>query len=336
LNIWRNKDLFLIDLRLKSNIEFMRIVFLDSFTVHPEEINLDVFKVFGEFVHYDRTVPSELIERAHNAEIILTNKVVLDKTVMSQLPKLKYIGVTATGFNVVDIKAANELGITVTNVRNYSSNSVAQQVFAMILTFANRLSEHSSFESWASQPDFCYYNYSLSEIAGKTIGLIGFGNIAQKVAQIALAFDMKVLINKRTPLDSPLEGITEVDLDTLLKSSDFVSLHCPLTAENEKFMNASAYKKMKNSAILINTARGGLINELDLREALNSGEIAGAYLDVLAVEPPAKDHILADVQHCRISPHIAWASYEARQKLMQIVFENLKCFLEGKPQNVIK
>lgn len=314
----------------------MKIVFLDSYTVHPEEINLDVFKVFGEFVHYDRTLPSEVIERAKNAEILLTNKVVLDKTMMSQMPKLKYIGVTATGFNVVDIKAANELDITVTNAKNYSSNSVAQQVFAMILSFANRLSEHSSFESWASQPDFCYYNHSLSELAGKTIGLIGFGNIAQKVAQIALAFDMKVLINKRTPLNSPLEGIEEVELDPLLQTSDFISLHCPLTADNEKFMDASAYKKMKNSAILINTARGGLINEMDLRVALNSGEIAGAYLDVLAVEPPAKDHILADVQNCRISPHIAWASLEARLKLIDIVFENLKCFLEGKPQNVIK
>lgn len=314
----------------------MKIVFLDSYTVHPEEINLDVFKVFGEFVHYNRTLYSEVIERAKNAEIILTNKVVLDKKIMSQLPKLKYIGVTATGFNVVEIKAASELGITVTNVRNYSSNSVAQQVFAMILSFANRLSEHASFESWASQPDFCYYNHSLSELAGKTIGLIGFGNIAQKVAQISLAFDMKVLINKRTPLDSPLEGITEVDLDSLLKSSDYISLHCPLTVDNEKFMDASVYKKMKNSAILINTARGGLINENDLKDALNSGEIAGAYLDVLAVEPPAKDHILADVQNCRISPHIAWASFEARQRLMEIVFENLKCFLEGKPQNVIK
>lgn len=314
----------------------MKIVFLDSYTIHPEEINLDVFKVFGEFVDYDRTLSSEVIERAKNAEIILTNKVVLDKKIMSQLPKLKYIGVTATGFNVVDIKAASELGITVTNVRNYSSNSVAQQVFAMILSFANRLSEHSSFESWASQPDFCYYDHSLSELAGKTIGLIGFGNIAQKVAQIALAFDMKVLINKRTPLDSPLEGITEVGLDSLLNSSDYISLHCPLTADNAEFMDASAYKKMKNSAILINTARGGLINEQDLKEALNSGEISGAYLDVLAVEPPAKDHILADVQNCKISPHIAWASFEARQKLIEIVFENLKCFLEGKPQNVIK
>jgi glycerate dehydrogenase len=314
----------------------MKIVYLDAFTVHPEEIDLSIFAKLGEYTQYDRTLPSQILERAEKAEILLTNKVVLDKTILQQLPKLKYIGVTATGYNIVDIAAANELGITVTNARNYSSNSVAQQVFAMVLSFANRLAEHSSFNEWASQPDFCYYNHSLSELSGKIIGLVGFGNIAQKVAQIALAFDMKVLINKRTPLESPKCGITEVDIDTLLKSSDYISLHCPLTVENEKFMDSSAFSKMKKTAVLINTARGGLINEVDLKDALNSGEIAGAYLDVLAAEPPSKDHILADVQNCKISPHIAWASLEARSKLIEIVFENLKSFLEEKPQNVIK
>lgn len=314
----------------------MKIVYLDTYTVHPQEIDLSVFSQLGEYVEYDRTLPSEILERAENAEILLTNKVPLNKTTLQKLPKLKYIGVTATGYNIVDIAAANDLGITVTNARNYSSNSVAQQVFAMILSFSNRLAEHASFEKWASQPDFCYYDNSLTELSGKTIGLIGFGNIALKVAKIALAFEMKVLINKRTPLDSPLEGITEVDLETLLISSDYISLHCPLTAENEKFMNAAAFLKMKDTAVLINTARGGLINEEDLKFALNSGEISGAYLDVLTVEPPAKDHILADVKNCKISPHIAWASVEARKKLIQIVYDNLKNFLEGKPKNVIK
>jgi glycerate dehydrogenase len=314
----------------------MKIVFLDSYTIHPQEIDLSVFSSFGEFIHYDRTSPDLVWERAKDAEIVLTNKVVLDRLTMQKLPKLKYIGVTATGYNIVDIAAANELGITVTNARNYSSNSVAQQVFAMILSFSNRLAEHASFEKWASQPDFCYYDHSLTELSGKTIGLVGFGNIAQKVAQIALAFDMKVLVNKRTPLDSPLEGITEVDLETLLISSDYISLHCPLTADNEKFMNAETFLKMKNTAVLINTARGGLINEEDLKLALNSGEISGAYLDVLTVEPPKKNHILADVKNCKISPHIAWASAEARKKLIEIVFENLNCFLQGKPQNVLK
>lgn len=314
----------------------MKIVYLDNYTVNPQEIDLSIFNQFGEYIEYNRTLPSEILERAENAEILLTNKVPLDRTTLQKLPKLKYIGVTATGYNIVDIAAANELGITVTNARNYSSNSVAQQVFAMILSFSNRLAEHASFEKWASQPDFCYYNYSLTELSGKTIGLIGFGNIAQKVARIALAFDMNVLVNKRTPLVSALEGISEVDLETLLISSDYISLHCPLTADNEKFMNTALFSKMKNTAVLINTARGGLINEYDLKLALNSGEITGAYLDVLTVEPPAKDHILADIKNCKISPHIAWASVEARKKLIEIVFENLKCFLEGKPQNVLK
>jgi glycerate dehydrogenase len=314
----------------------MKIVFLDSYTIHPQEIDLSVFNSFGEFIHYDRTPADLVLERAKDAEIVLTNKVVLDRITMQKLPKLKYIGVTATGYNIIDIKAANELGITVTNARNYSSNSVAQQVFAMILSFANRLAEHASFEKWASQPDFCYYDNSLSELSGKTIGLVGFGNIAQKVAQIALAFEMKVLINKRTPLESLIAGITEADIDTLFNSSDYISLHCPLTTENEGFMNSSAFSKMKKTAILINTARGGLINEEDLKNALNSNEIAGAYLDVLAFEPPATGHILANVKNCKISPHIAWASVEARKKLIEIVFENLKGFLEEKPQNVIK
>ncbi|MCP9763311.1 D-2-hydroxyacid dehydrogenase [Lacihabitans soyangensis] len=314
----------------------MKIVFLDSYTIHPQEIDLSVFSSFGKFIHYDRTPPELVWERAKDAEIVLTNKVVLDRLTMQKLPKLKYIGVTATGYNIVDIAAANELGITVTNARNYSSNSVAQQVFAMILSFSNRLAEHASFEKWASQPDFCYYDNSLTELSGKTIGLIGFGNIAQKVAKIALAFEMKVLVNKRTPLDSPIDGITEVDFETLLLSSDYISLHCPLTADNEKFINSAAFLKMKNTAVLINTARGGLINEEDLKIALNSREISGAYLDVLTVEPPAKDHILADVKNCKVSPHIAWASVEARKKLIEIVIENLKGFLEGKPQNVLK
>ncbi len=314
----------------------MKIVYLDSYTVHPQEIDLSVFNQLGEYTEYERTLPSEILERAENAEILLTNKVPLNRNTLQNLPKLKYIGVTATGYNIVDIAAANELGITVTNARNYSSNSVAQQVFAMILSFSNRLAEHASFEKWASQPDFCYYNNSLTELSGKTVGLIGFGNIAQKVAQIALAFEMKVLVNKRTPLESPIIGITEVDIATLLASSDYISLHCPLTTENEEFMNAAAFVKMKKTAILINTARGGLINEEDLKLALDSGEISGAYLDVLTVEPPNKEHILASVKNCKISPHIAWASFEARKKLIEIVFENLKSFLEGKPQNVIK
>jgi glycerate dehydrogenase len=313
----------------------MKIVFLDAYTLHPKQLDLSIFESLGEFITYDRTKPEELYERAKDAEIILTNKTVLNKATMDSLPKLKYIGVTATGYNIVDVEAARNKGIVVTNARNYSSNSVAQQVFAMMLAFANRLSEHSDFNRWASQPDFCYYENNLTELSGKTIGLIGFGNIAQKVAQIALVFDMKVLVNKIRPLVEPIKGIEIVDLDTVLRNSDYLSLHCPLTAENEKFMNAEAFSKMKPSAILINTARGGLINESDLKGALETDKIGGAYLDVLAVEPPSENHILREVKNLKISPHIAWASFEARQKLVEIVFRNLKAFLEGRSENVL-
>ena len=313
----------------------MKIVFLDAYTLNPKQIDLSIFKSLGEFITYDRTKPEELYERIKDADVILTNKTVLNKATIISLPKLRYIGVTATGFNVVDVEAARNKGIVVTNARNYSSNSVAQQVFAMMLAFANRLSEHSDFNRWASQPDFCYFQNNLTELSGKTIGLIGFGNIAQKVAQIALVFDMKVLVNKVRPLAEPIKGIEIVDLDTVLRNSDYLSLHCPLTAENEKFMNAEVFSKMKPSTILINTARGGLINETDLKVALETDQIGGAYLDVLAVEPPSENHILMGVKNLKISPHIAWASFEARQKLVEIVFQNLKAFLEGRSENVL-
>jgi glycerate dehydrogenase len=313
----------------------MKIVFLDAYTLHPKQLDLSIFESLGEFITYDRTRPEELYERAKDADIILTNKTVLNNATIDILPNLKYIGVTATGYNIVDIEAARNKGIVVTNARNYSSNSVAQQVFAMMLAFANRLSEHSDFNRWASQPDFCYYENNLTELSGKTIGLIGFGNIAQKVAQIALVFDMKVLVNKVRPLLEPIKGIEIVDLDTVLRKSDYLSLHCPLTAKNEKFMNAETFSKMKPSAILINTARGGLINESDLKGALETDKIGGAYLDVLAAEPPKENHILRGVKNLKTSPHIAWASFEARQKLVEIVFYNLKAFLEGRSENVL-
>ena len=314
----------------------MKIVYLDAYTVHPKEVDLSIFNTLGEYVAYDRTPKDLILERAKDAEVILTNKVALDREMMVQLPNLKYIGVTATGYNIIDIKAANDLGITVTNARNYSSNSVAQQVFAMMLSFTNRLAEHADFGRWASQPDFCYYDYSLTELAGKIIGLVGFGNIAQKVAQIALAFDMKVLVNKIRPLVHPILGVEVVDLNTLLAHSDFVSLHCPQTLDNQGFMNEPAFVKMKKSAYLINTARGGLINEEDLCHALNAEEIAGAYLDVLAIEPPDLGHVLANAKNLKVSPHIAWASLEARQKLIEIVFDNLKSFLSGSSNNALK
>jgi glycerate dehydrogenase len=313
----------------------MKIVYLDAHTVNPEEIDLNIFKTFGDFQWFDRTLPEQVVERAKEATILFTNKVKLDSAILKQLPHLKYIGVTATGYNVVDIVAAKELGITVTNAKNYSSNSVAQQVFAMILAFSNRLAEHDNPQKWVKNPDFCYFDYSLMELKDKTLGLIGYGDIGKKVAQIALAFEMKVLVHKKTPFGAVPENISEVNLETILSESDFLSLHCPLTSDNEGFINAESLSKMKASAVLINTARGPLVNETELADALNTGKIAGAYLDVLSVEPPTNDNPLLAAKNCKISPHIAWGTREARQRLIDIVYQNLANFLAGIPSNVV-
>ncbi len=313
----------------------MKIVYLDAHTVNPEEIDLNIFNTFGDFQWFDRTLPEQVVERANQATVLFTNKVKLDSDILNQLPHLKYIGVTATGYNVVDIVAAKELGITVTNAKNYSSNSVAQQVFAMILAFSNRLAEHDNPQKWVKNPDFCYFDYSLMELKDKTLGLIGYGDIGKKVAQIALAFEMKVLVHKKTPFGTVPENISEVNLATILSESDFLSLHCPLTSDNAGFINAESLSKMKASAVLINTARGPLVNEAELADALNAGKIAGAYLDVLSVEPPTKDNPLLAAKNCKISPHIAWGTLEARQRLIDIVYQNLANFLAGNPSNVV-
>jgi glycerate dehydrogenase len=312
-----------------------KIVFLDAFTANTSEINFGKFEKLGSFTAYDRTAPNLVVERANGAEILLTNKTILDANTISQLPNLKFIGVTATGYNIVDIKAARERGIIVSNVSGYSTASVAQQTIAMILAFSNRLAEHDNGNKWASQPDFCYYDYTLMELAGKTLGLVGFGEIAQKVARIALELGMNVLFTKNTPLDNPPFACTQTDLNALLSQSDFVSLHCPLTDANKGMINKSTLALMKISAYLINTARGPLINENDLKDALDSGTIAGAYLDVLSVEPPQKDAAILSAKNLKISPHIAWATLEARIRLFDLVLMNIENFLKGTPSNVI-
>ncbi|MFC3811228.1 D-2-hydroxyacid dehydrogenase [Lacihabitans lacunae] len=314
----------------------MKIVYLDSFTVNPKEIDLEIFKDFGDFKMYDRTTATQVVERAQDADILLVNKVKITADVLEKLPKLKYIGVTATGYNIVDVHAAAAKGITVTNARNYSSMSVAQQTFAMILAFSNRLAEHDNPKKWASQPDFCYYDYTITELEGKVLGLLGFGDIGKAVARIGMAFGMQIIVHKKTPFAEPIAGITEVSQDELFSKSDYLSLHCPLTPENEGLVNINQISKMKSSAVLINTARGGLINENDLSDALNAKRIAGAYLDVLTEEPPKPSNPLLISKNCKVSPHIAWASLEARQKLIQIVYDNIKAFLAGSPQNVVK
>jgi glycerate dehydrogenase len=301
----------------------MKIVYLDAY---PLGSNIDntLLKTFGDYISYDRTNENNLLERAEGAEVLLINKCIISADTMDSLPKLKYIGVTATGFNIVDTKAAN--------ASDYSSNSVAQHVFAMILRIQNQIYEHSNVDKWINSPDFCYFNSTINEISGKTLGVIGFGGIGKKVVQIAEAFGMNVLINKRT-LDSTDKRM--VELDELLIKSDYVSLHLPLTESNKEFINESSLQKMKSNALLINTARGGLVNEKELAEALNSNIIGGAALDVLSIEPPSADNPLLNAKNCLITPHIAWGSYEARQKLLGIVVENIRAYQQGKPINVV-
>jgi len=315
----------------------MKIVVLDGYALNPGDLSWDTLKAWGELTVYDRTTPEQTVERAASAEIIYTNKVVLNREIIKQLPQLKFIGVLATGYNVVDIAAANDAGITVCNIPAYSTQSVAQLVFAHLLHFTNNVGLHSESVGkgeWAASKDFAYWLSPQAELAGKTLGIIGFGQIGQAVARIALAFGMKVIFNNRSKKITDLDA-RQVDLDTLLETSDFISINCPLTSENQGFINKETIGKMKPTAFLINTGRGPLINEQDLADALNAGKIAGAGLDVLSVEPASPENPLPNAKNCFITPHIAWATLEARQRLMQIAVDNLKAFVDGEPINVV-
>lgn len=315
----------------------MKIVGMDGFALNPGDLSWEEVENMGDFKVYERTPPELTIERAKDADAIFTNKVVFDKKVIDQLPRLKYIGVLATGYNVVDISAAKKAGIVVTNIPAYSTASVAQMVFSHVLNFAQNVAVHAKSVSsgkWAKSKDFSYWETPQVELAGKTIGIIGFGQIGQAVAKIALAFGMRVIFNNRSKKGTALEAL-QVDLNTLLSESDFISINCPLTGENAEFINKSTIEMMKPEAFLINTGRGPLINEQDLADALNKGRIAGAGLDVLSVEPATEDNPLPKAKNCYITPHIAWATFEARTRLMNIATENLKAFLEGHPQNVV-
>ncbi|WP_319500856.1 D-2-hydroxyacid dehydrogenase [uncultured Draconibacterium sp.] len=315
----------------------MKIVVLDGYALNPGDLNWDDLEALGELTVYDRTTPEQTLERAANAEIVYTNKVILNREIIEQLPQLKFIGVLATGYNVVDIDAAREAGIKVCNIPAYSTPSVAQLVFAHILHFTNNVGLHAksvSHGDWANSTDFAYWLSPQTELAGKTLGIIGFGQIGQAVAQIALAFGMKVIFNNRSKKSTTLDA-HQVDLDTLLETSDFISINCPLTNENQGFINKTTISKMKPTAFLINTGRGPLINEQDLADALNNNEIAGAGLDVLSVEPALPENPLPKAKNCYITPHIAWATLEARQRLMHIATDNLKAFLDGNPINVV-
>jgi len=317
----------------------MQIVVLDGFAMNPGDLSWEGLKKLGECEIYDRTKPDEIYSRIKDAEVVITNKAVIDEKLIDRLPVLRYIGVTATGYNVVDVPAASRKGIVVTNIPAYSTDSVAQLVFAHILNVANRVEMHAeSVKSgdWVANPDFSYSKSPQMELAGKTLGIVGFGRIGRKVAEIGLAFGMKVIFQNRSQISDAPAGMRQTTLNDIFSESDIVSLNCPLTPENSEFVNEQLLKKMKSSAILINTGRGGLINEADLSNALNAGVIAAACLDVLSTEPPKWDNPMLSARNCFITPHIAWATIEARQRLMNVTVENLNSYILGKPQNVVK
>ncbi len=311
----------------------MKIVFLDAYTLNPlNDLDLSILNTLGDVTLYDRTSPDQVIERSKDADIILTNKCPLNTFTISQLPNLKYIGIVATGFNIVDIEAAKSRGIMVTNVRGYSSASVAQLVFSLILQFTNRVSEHADSidQTWTTCPDFCFYHYPLVELENKTLGIIGLGDIGKKVANIGLGYGMKILATKQ---NTSIGGMPDVEIcsqEKLLQESDFITLHCPLTTDNQAFIKKETLALMKPSAILINTSRGGLINENDLADALNTNKIAGAGLDVLSVEPPTKSNPLLTAKNTIITPHIAWAGVNARKALLKGVVENIIDFQQNR------
>lgn len=315
----------------------MKIVILDGYTVNPGDLDWNPVKELGELEIYDRTPPEKVIERSLGAKIVITNKVILDDDIMAQLPDLKYIGVIATGYNVVDLEGARKRDIVITNIPNYSTQSVAELVFAHIMELARRVGHHNRSVregNWSGCRDFTYWDYTQIELKDKILGLVGCGNIGQAVAKIGLTFGMKILIYDICRRDMDLD-VQMADLETLYSRSDFISLHCPLTDDTRGMINRDTLKKMKPTAFLINTARGPLVHESDLAEALNSGVIAGAGLDVLSVEPPPPDNPLLTAKNCHITPHIAWASPESRRRLIEKTAENIRAFLDGNPVNVV-
>ena len=314
----------------------MNIVILDGYTTNPGDLSWVGLEKIGKLTVHERTAADEIISRAIDCEIVLTNKTILSREIIAALPHARYIGLLSTGTNAVDIPAATEHGITVTNVPAYSTASVAQATFALLLELANHTSTHNTAcrkGTWAQQEDFCFTETPLVELADKTMGLIGFGAIGQAVAKIAHAFNMKTIVHTRTVQDP--RNITYVTLEQLFEQSDIISLHCPLTKQTKKIINTDSLAKMKKNTFLINTGRGGLIDEDALTCALNNDNIAGAGLDVLTVEPPHIDNPLLNAKNCIITPHIAWATFAARQRLIETVINNLAAFIAGNPINTV-
>lgn len=314
----------------------MKIVMTDIKTVTPGDLNLDVFNTFGEVTKYELTQYNDLYERIRDAEAILCNKTKLDESALRNAPNLKYIGLFATGYNNVDVNFCKKNNITVCNAGSYSTNAVAQQVFSYILNYYSKLNEYSDYVAvgkWKESKTFSPFAFPTYELAGKNIGIIGYGNIAKKVAKIANVFDMNVFVYNRTEYND--SSVKFISFDELLRISDVVSVHCPLNEQTLGMFNQDAFNKMKKNAMFINTARGAIVNEKSLRNALENNTIASAAIDVLETEPMDKDCILYNVKNLIITPHTAWIPYETRKRLLGIVVSNLKNFIDGNPTNVV-
>ena len=316
----------------------MRIVVLDGFTLNPGDLSWSGFEAFGETTVYNRTPSDATYERAQGAEIVLTNKTVLDAEMIGRLEEMRYIGVLATGYNVVDLDAARGRDIPVTNVPEYGTKAVAQMVFALLLELANQVGHHDATVRegrWSTSKDFCYWDMPLVELDGETVGVFGFGRIGRAVADLAKAFGLRVIAYDEIRPEPMPDGVEMVDVERLFRESDVITLHCPLTPATEGLVNAARLAQMKPSAFLINTSRGPVVDEQALAAALNAGTIAGAALDVMPVEPPPPDSALLRAKNCVVTPHIAWATRAARSRLMNTAVANVEAFLQGTPQNVV-
>ena len=316
----------------------LNAVILDGYTENPGDLSWEAIEKYVNLTVYPRTEKELVVERAKDADILIVNKVALTEEIISQLPKLRFVSTLATGFNQIDGKALRERDIPLSNIPAYSTNAVAQMVFAFILELTNRTAEYTQdvkSGTWSDCPDFCYWNTPLYELDGKTLGIVGFGKTGSRVAEIGKAFGMKVLAYTPSGKKDGFDDVTFTTLDDVVKNSDYISVHCPLTEATNGLINKEFIEKMKDNSYVINTSRGPVANEKDIADALNSGRLTGYGTDVLSTEPPKKDNPLLSAKNCLITPHIAWAAYETRLRLMGILEENVKGFLEGNPINVV-
>ena len=315
-----------------------KAVFLDSATVSKGDVSFKELDQLLDIAFFDFTTAEQIVPRSSDAEIIICNKTILDRNTLSQLPELKYIIVAATGYNNIDVEAAKSLGVQLSNIRGYSTSSVVQHVYALLLGFLNKPNHYvmrNKAGAWSAQEMFVYWDHSIEEVNGKTLGILGFGNIGQAVAKVALALGMEVIAHHKHPERDAMDGVVFVDTDTLFRKSDFLSLHAPLNAQTKEIINSASLAMMKPTAILINTGRGGLVNEADLAEALENETIQAALLDVLTLEPPKSGHVLEQVKNCFITPHQAWASKQARERLVAGIVSCVNAYNSGAPVNLV-